>query len=229
MSFHWKMPVAAAAVALSLGAGGALAQGPKAGPQRGAVKAAATYIGVSLEQLRTEIRGGGSLASIAVAHGKTVAGLEAAIVADAKTHLATAVANGKLTATEAAQRLQRLQQRVTQLVMRTGGQDGKKPAAKKKAKAAIRGAVKAAATYLGLTTEQIRTQLQSGKSLAEIATAQGNSVDGLKAAIVADAKATIDKLVSSGKIPAERGQRYLEQIQKNVDRLVNAKRQAKTG
>ena len=128
------MPLAAAVVALSLGAGGALAHGPKAGPQRGAVKAAATYIGVSLEQLRTELRGGGSLASIALAHGKTVAGLEAAIVADAKTHLDQAVADGKLTADAAAQRLQRLQQRVTELVMRTGGQDGKKPGAKKKAK-----------------------------------------------------------------------------------------------
>ena len=111
--------------------------------------------------------------------------------------------------------------------MRTGGADGKKPGAKKKGKAAIRGAVKAAATYLGLTTEQIRTQLQSGKSLAEIAAAQGKSVDDLKAAIVADAKATIDKLVSSGKIPAERGQRYLDAIQKNVDKLVNAKRGTK--
>ena len=209
MSFHWKMPLAAAVVALSLGAGGALAQGPKAGPQRGAVKAAATYIGVSLEQLRTELQGGGSLASIALAHGKTVAGLEAAIVADAKTHLDKAVADGKLTADEAAQRLQKLQQRVAQLVMRTGGH-GKNPAPRRRARAAIRGAVKATAKYLGLTTEQIRTQLQSGKSLAEIATAQGKSVDGLKAAIVADAKATIDKLVSSGKISAERGQRYLD-------------------
>ena len=227
MSFHWKMPLAAAVVALSLGAGGALAQGPKAGPHRGAVKAAATYIGVSLEQLRTELRAGGSLASIALAHGKTVAGLEAAILADAKTHLDKAVADGKLTTGQAAERLQRLQQRVGKLVMRTGGQDGKKPGAKKKPKAAIRGAVKAAATYLGLTTEQIRTQLQSGKSLADIATAQGKSVDGLKAAIVADAKTTIDKLVSSGKISAERGQRYLAQIQRNVDRLVNAKRRTK--
>jgi hypothetical protein len=221
MSFHWKMPLAAAVVALSLGAGGALAQGPKAGPQRGAVKAAATYIGVSLQQLRTELRGGGSLASIALAHGKTVDGLEAAIVADAKTHLDKAVADGKLTAAAAALRLQKLQQRVAQLVMRTGAPNGKKHGAKKKA--AIRGAVKAAATYLGLTTEQIRTQLKSGKSLAEIATAQGKSVDGLKAAIVADAKATIAKLVSSGKLSAERGQRYLAQIQKNVDRIVNAK------
>ena len=80
------------------------------------------------------------------------------------------------------------------------------PAGKKqKGKQAIRAAVKTAATYVGLSVEQIRTQLQAGKSLAEIATAQGKSVDGLKAAIVTDAKAAIAKLVSSGKITAERG------------------------
>ena len=111
--------------------------------------------------------------------------------------------------------------------MRTGGADGKKPGAKKKGKAAIRGAVKAAATYLGLTTEQIRTQLQSGKSLGRDRRGAGQVGRWPQGAIVADAKATIDKLVSSGKIPAERGQRYLDAIQKNVDKLVNAKRGTK--
>lgn len=228
MSHHWKMPLAAAVVALSLGAGGALAKGP-AGPQAGAVKAAATYIGVSLDEIRTQLKAGSSLASIAVAHGKTQAGLEAAIVADADAHLDAAVAAGKLTAEQAAERLQKLKEHVTQLVTRTGAPGKGKPGAKGKkgTQAAVRGAVKAASTYLGLSVEQIRTQLQSGQSLAEIATASGKSVDGLKAAIVADAKATIEKLVSSGKITAERGQRYLEQIQKSVDKLVNAKRQAK--
>src|SRR5712691_8267975 len=40
--------------------------------------------------------------------------------------------------------------------------------------------VQAIANYLGLTTDQLRTQLQSGKSLAEIATARGKSVSGLE-------------------------------------------------
>ena len=41
----------------------------------------------------------------------------------------------------------------------------------------------AAAKYLGLTGEQLRTQLHSGKSLAEIAKARSKSVEGLKSAI----------------------------------------------
>ncbi len=214
-----KLTVAALAVALALGAGSALAHGPKGG----VVKSAATYIGVTVDQLRQELKGGKSLAGVAVAHGKTRAGLEAAIVADAKTHLDAAVASGKLTADREAQILAKLQANVSKLVTATGPPAGKK----QKGKQAIRAAVKTAATYVGLSVEQIRTQLQAGKSLAEIATAQGKSVDGLKAAIVTDAKAAIAKLVSSGKITAERGQQYLDQIQKNIDKIVNAKRQAK--
>ena len=213
-----KLTVAALAVALALGAGSARAHGPKGG----AVKSAATYIGVTVDQLRQELKGGKSLAGVAVAHGKTQAGLEAAIVADAKTHLDAAVASGKLTADREAQILAKLQANVSKLVS-----GHRPPAGKQKGKQAIRAAVKTAATYVGLSVEQIRTQLQAGKSLAEIATAQGKSVDGLKAAIVTDAKAAIAKLVSSGKITAERGQQYLEQIQKNIDKIVNAKRQAK--
>jgi hypothetical protein len=56
-----------------------------------------------------------------------------------------------------------------------------------------------AAKYLGLTQEQLLTQLRDGRSLADIAKAQGKSVDGLKQAILsaltADLKERVDKLV----------------------------------
>jgi hypothetical protein len=56
-----------------------------------------------------------------------------------------------------------------------------------------------AAKYLGLTQEQLLTQLRDGKSLADIAKAQGKSVDGLKQAILsaltADLKEHVDNLV----------------------------------
>ena len=56
-----------------------------------------------------------------------------------------------------------------------------------------------AAKYLGLTQEQLLTQLRDGKSLADVAKAQGKSVDGLKQAILsaltADLKEHVDKLV----------------------------------
>jgi hypothetical protein len=56
-----------------------------------------------------------------------------------------------------------------------------------------------AAKYLGLTQEQLLTQLRDGKSLADIARAQGKSVDGLKQAILsaltAELKENVDNLV----------------------------------
>jgi len=56
-----------------------------------------------------------------------------------------------------------------------------------------------AAKYLGLTQEQLLTQLGDGKSLADIAKAQGKSVDGLKQAILsamtAELKEHVDNLV----------------------------------
>src|SRR5262245_39723529 len=58
----------------------------------------------------------------------------------------------------------------------------------------------AAADYLGLTEAQLRTQLESGKSLAEIAKAQNKSVDGLKAAILKEVESNLDQGVKDGHI-----------------------------
>jgi polyhydroxyalkanoate synthesis regulator phasin len=227
MTFQRKLALAVLACAFLLGGGGALAQGPKAGPQRAAVKAAAAYIGVTIQELRQELQGGNSLATVALEHDKTVEGLEAAIVADAKAHLDKAVAAGKLTAEKEAQILQKLQSKVVEFVMRTKSTGGK-GAAKGKGHAALRGAIKATAAYVGLTEQQVLAQLKAGKSLADVATAQGKTVDGLKAAILADAKTVIDRLVSQGKISAERGQQYLARLQAHIDQLVTRTRPAKT-
>jgi len=52
--------------------------------------------------------------------------------------------------------------------------------------------IAAAATYLGLSQVDLRTQLQSGKTLAQIAQAQGKSVSGLEDAMVAAITKNID-------------------------------------
>ena len=45
--------------------------------------------------------------------------------------------------------------------------------------------LKAAATYLGLTTSELRTQLRSGTTLAKLAAARGRTTAGLVEAILA--------------------------------------------
>ena len=79
----------------------------------------------------------------------------------------------------------------------------------------------AAASYLGLTEAQLHNRLESGKTLAEIAKAQGKSVDGLKDALVKDAKAKLDAAVKAGRLSSAEEQRILANLQQHVDDLVN--------
>ena len=66
------------------------------------------------------------------------------------------------------------------------------------------GPLSAAATYLGVTTDALRTQLAAGKSLADVANAQGKSVSGLEAALLANLKTDLDADVTAGRITSDR-------------------------
>jgi len=79
----------------------------------------------------------------------------------------------------------------------------------------------AAASYLGLTQAQLQTDLQNGKTLAQIAAAQGKSVDGLKQALLADARTHLDQAVKDGKITAAQEQQMLNDLSLRLDDLVN--------
>jgi hypothetical protein len=131
---HTFIALGAAAAVFAL-AGTAIAAGPPktapraAGPQAtqgyglmagGVVMdAAADYIGISETALMTARHSGKSLAQIAVDNGKTVTGLQQALVAAFKTNLDKAVAAGSLTDSRAAQVLTTFQSRVQTLVNRT--------------------------------------------------------------------------------------------------------------
>jgi hypothetical protein len=67
-------------------------------------------------------------------------------------------------------------------------------------KAGISDSLAAAAKYLGVSESALRDQLNDGKSLADVAKAQGKDVDGLEQAILAAAKTDLDKAVSDKKL-----------------------------
>lgn len=81
----------------------------------------------------------------------------------------------------------------------------------------------AAATYLGLTEQQLRSRLASGKTLAEIAKQQGKSVSGLEDALLKDVKAKLDKAVEAGRLSKAEEQKALQGLQSRIDDLVNGK------
>jgi hypothetical protein len=81
----------------------------------------------------------------------------------------------------------------------------------------------AAAKYLGLTDAKLRDQLESGKTLAEVAKAEDKSVGGLISALKDDEKTKLDKAVSAGRLTKAQETRILADLDQRVTDLVNGK------
>ena len=79
----------------------------------------------------------------------------------------------------------------------------------------------AAATYLGLSEDALRTQLQSGKSLADVAKAQNKDVAGLKAAMKAAVTKQLDQAVTDKKLTADERTKILADVDKRLDDIIN--------
>jgi hypothetical protein len=170
-----------ATVAALATAGGAVAaghspwNGPKSGGAGPGLADAATYLGISQTELQADLQKGETLAQVADATGgKSAAGLIDALVAAAKARGAT---DADLTA------------HITALVNGTAPAGGHGPGGPGPE-------LSAAATYLGISETALRSDLDSGKTLAQIADAtSGKSSTGLIDALVAADKTRITALV----------------------------------
>ena len=83
------------------------------------------------------------------------------------------------------------------------------------------GHLSVAADYLGLTVPQLFQKLANGQSLADVAKAQRKSVDGLKKAIVNGAKQDLDQAVKSGFLTEAQAKEALSALQSRIDEIVN--------
>ena len=73
-----------------------------------------------------------------------------------------------------------------------------------------------------MTKAELKAARDNGTSLAQLATQNGKTVSGLKAAIYADAKAHLDKDVAAGKLTAAQETSMLASLQSHLDAMVNA-------
>jgi hypothetical protein len=74
------------------------------------------------------------------------------------------------------------------------------------------GRLDSAASYLGLTETQLESRLNDGKTLAEIAKAQGKSADGLVDALYTAEKKKLDDAVSDGRLTKAQEQSILADL-----------------
>jgi polyhydroxyalkanoate synthesis regulator phasin len=84
------------------------------------------------------------------------------------------------------------------------------------------GGLDGAATYLGLTGQQLREKLRSGQSLADIAKAtNGKTVDGLKAALKDALTKRLDQAVKDGHLTSAQRDKLVNELSSHLDDIVN--------
>lgn len=78
----------------------------------------------------------------------------------------------------------------------------------------------AAATFLGVTEAELRTQLEAGKSLADVAEAEGKSVAGLKATLVDAVEEKLGEAVEAGRLTDAQRDEALDRLKERLDDFV---------
>jgi len=176
--------------------------------------AAATYIGITEAQLRTELGTDKSLADVAIAHGKTRDGLIAALTAAQQQNIATLVDQKGIGARP-----------------NPGNGFGPGPGFGRGPGQNVTGdPLAAAATYLGSTAADLETKMRAGQTLAQIANATaGKSRDGLVNALVADATTKIDAAQTAGKITADQATQLKSNLATRLGQFVDNTRPAFPG
>jgi hypothetical protein len=151
--------------------------------------------------------------------GVTPSKLSNALITSMETRIDAAVKAGTMTAAQAADAKKQLESGNVPLVGGLGGPGGHRggPGGRHGGPGGM-GA--AAAKYLGVTEQQLGTQLASGKSLADVAKAQGKDVAGLETALVAAERAHLDADVKAGRLSAEQEKTMLAGLAAHVHQEV---------
>ena len=85
------------------------------------------------------------------------------------------------------------------------------------------------AATLGTTADELRTELQNGSSLADVAAANGVDVQVVIDQLVADATERIDDAIEDGKITADEAAERLDELEERVTDRVNGERPDRSG
>jgi hypothetical protein len=198
------------------------------GPFGAELGAAATALNITPQQLMTEIQGK-SLADVASAHNVPLANVTNAIKDAAHKRIDAQVTAGHLTADQATSLKTKIDQMVDTMATKVvpqfpgGGPRGQGGPGS----GGPRLDLNTAATFLGITPQQLTTEL-NGKSLADVATAHGKSPTDLANALKKAANDRIDAAVTAGRLTADQATQAKTQADQQIDQRMNQVHQQRT-
>lgn len=191
---------------------------------------AAKALGMTEAELRTELQAGKSVSDVAKAKNVDLADVKKALLDELKAHLAEEVASGEHTQAEADAKLAEATTRIDIMLTTAGLPMGRDGRGGHGGKGGHGGPAKFAtaelAKVLKLTDAELRTQLQSGKSLADIAQAQNVDIADVKTQLTADFKAHLDEEVKAGEHTQAEADAKLAVFKTRLDDMVNGVRPA---
>jgi hypothetical protein len=203
--------VAAVAVVMTLGlvGGGVMAQTPPAGTPAPGKPAKPQPIATATEFFNR----------LAAKLGLDAARVQTAAKEVQKEQIDAAVAAGRLTPEMAT----RLKERVDAGDIVLGHGPGGKRGPGGPGRGGAFGDPQALATWLGITPEQLRTELHegTGKSLAQVAQAHGKTRDALIAFLTDQTKTQLDQAVAAGRLTRQQADEMLARFQQNVGAMVD--------
>jgi hypothetical protein len=172
--------------------------GPHGGFHPGGInlETAANALGMTVDELRTELEGGKTIAQVASDKGVDVQTVIDALVADAKTKITNAVNNG-------------LPKPPDGPGPKGFGIEGRGPG------------LDAAATALNMTADELRTELEGGKTIAQVAGEKSVDVQTVIDAMVADASARLDQAVADGKLTSDEAAQRKADLANHIADFVN--------
>lgn len=168
-------------------------------------QAAAMKLGTSVDQLQQDLSPGKSLADLAQARHLTLQQVEDAMRQAGQAELQAAVQHGTLTQAQADQLSQELLGALVTKMARTPGpaEDGSGKQAmsgpEQEAQSAVSDAMwNAAASTLGIAPDQLRSDLNAGQSIADLAAAHQVTVQQVHDAMVSAGRAAVATRLASG-------------------------------
>lgn len=171
---------------------------------------------LNADQLREQLKAGKSLAEIAQAQGVSTDAVIQLLTTQRDKKLADAVKNGKLTQEQADKMKEGSADRIKKFV--ESKHDGKH-------RYKVHGLRNNAEllALLKLDADQLKQELKSGKSLAEVARAQGVSPDAVISLLTSQRNQRLDAAVESGELTREKADKVKKKMAEGIKRFVEKK------
>ena len=200
------------------------ADGPRFGgerEERARLQGIADVIGIDLETLKAGIEDGRTLAEIAVANGSTAQAVIDHITARMNERIDQAVADGELTEEAAGEVRAELAEDVAAKVNEGFDRHGEDGIRGGWLKQRLDEAADRLTALLGVTEDQLETELKSGKSLGEIATANGVEPQAVIDLLTTEAEAMIDEALAEDEIDQAEADELRAELLPKIGTFVN--------